>query len=227
MHIIEVKEFNFLEISKSPNIIISLKGKKNFSEESAEAKAKFMDKYFGVKSFQEFNQVHGTNIFGIDNASNNEFDGYLTKESKIAFAIKTADCIPLILWDDKTKNLCGLHCGWKGLKNGIIPKTIERNPHQHFTHAYIGPHICKDHFEVQSDFIDAFASAEQDISHFLEESNSKIYMNLRQLVIHQLHQYGVEINNNFSPCSYAEKDHFFSWRRDNANPHRNLTIAWF
>tara|TARA_B100000965_G_C19555580_1_gene742018 strand:- start:86 stop:769 length:684 start_codon:yes stop_codon:yes gene_type:complete len=227
MNVIEINGFNFLEVSQSPNIIISLKGDKNFFELDPLAREEFMKKYFGVDSFEDFNQEHGTNIKGISGSEDNAFDGYISSNANCAYAIKTADCIPLILWNEEKQVLSGLHCGWKGLKRGIIPKTIENNPFGSFTHAYIGPHICKAHFEVKEDFIEAFAQENKDISEFIEEQEGKIYMNLRQYTVRELHQYGIEISNNFSPCSYTEIDHFFSWRRDNANPLRNLTIAWF
>ena len=227
MNVIEIEGFNFLEVSQSPNIIISLKGKRNFSAEDIKTKKELLKKYFGVLSYQELNQTHSTNILGIDAIENNEFDGFLSNDSKAAFAIKTADCIPLLLWDEKKKSMSGLHCGWKGIKNNIISKAIEGNPSKAFTHAYIGPHISKEYFEVKDDFIEAFSENNKDITAFLENFDGKTYMNLRQYVVHELHQYGIEVINNYSPCSYLEKDHFFSWRRDNANPFRNLTIAWF
>ena len=34
-------------------------------------------------------------------------------------------------------------------------------------------------------------------------------MDLRQFCVDELHEYGVEIFTNFSPCSYTEIDHFF------------------
>ena len=111
MNVIEIEGFNFLEVSQSPNIIISLKGEKNFCEESVLSKKELLRKYFGVLSFQEFNQTHSTNIFGIDALGNNECDGFLSSECKAAFAIKTADCIPLLLWDESKSVMSGLHCG--------------------------------------------------------------------------------------------------------------------
>ena len=103
MNVIEVEGFNFLEVSQSPNIIISLKGERNFSAVDIKTKKGLLKKYFGVLSYQEFNQTHSTNILGIDAKENNEFDGFLSNESKAAFAIKTADCIPLLLWDEEKK----------------------------------------------------------------------------------------------------------------------------
>ena len=124
MNVIEINGFNFLEVSQSPNIIISLKGDKNFSELDPLAREEFMKKYFGVDSFEDFNQEHGTNIKGISSSEDNAFDGYISSNANCAYAIKTADCIPLILWDEEKQVLAGLHCGWKGLKEELSQKPL-------------------------------------------------------------------------------------------------------
>ena len=226
MNIIEIDKYKFLEVSDNPNIIISLKGEKNFCELGESDKSNFMKSNFKLNSYSEFNQVHSILINGQDTSENNKFDGFITKEKNHAFAIKTADCIPLIMWDETKEFLCGLHCGWKGLHQDIIGKILEENKYQSLTKAYIGPHICKDHFEVKQDLIDRFIQVDIDIEGYLSTKENKIFMNLRQLCVDELHEYGIEIHTKFSPCSYTEDDLFFSWRRDPGNPLRNLTIAW-
>ena len=57
MNVIEIEGFNFLEVSQSPNIIISLKGERNFSAEDIKTKKELLKKYFGVLSYQELNQT--------------------------------------------------------------------------------------------------------------------------------------------------------------------------
>jgi hypothetical protein len=223
---IEVDEFKFLEVSTNPNILISLKGEKNFCELNLSDKSNFLKTNFGLYRYSEFEQVHGVLIDGLDTSEKNEFDGFITKEKNHAFAIKTADCIPLVMWDDKEELLCGLHCGWKGLQQGIIGKALEKNKYQNLTKSYIGPHISKNYFEVKQDLINKFLQVDCDIEPFLTRIGGKIFMDLRHFCVDELHEYGVEIFTNFSPCSYTEIDHFFSWRRDPGNPLRNLTIAW-
>ena len=226
MNTIEVDEFKFLEVSTNPNILVSLRGEKNFCELNLSDKSNFLKTNFRLDGYSEFEQVHGVLIDGLDTSEKNEFDGFITKEKNHAFAIKTADCIPLVMWDDKEELLCGLHCGWKGLQQGIIGKALEKNKYQNLTKSYIGPHISNNYFEVKQDLINKFLQVDCDIEPFLTRRGGKIYMDLRQFCVDELHEYGVEIFTNFSPCSYTEIDHFFSWRRDPGNPLRNLTIAW-
>lgn len=226
MNTIEVDDFKFLEVSTNPNILISLKNKKNFCELNLRDKSNFLKTNFRLNGYSEFEQVHGVLVNGHDTSEKNEFDGFITKEKNHAFAIKTADCIPLIMWDEKEELLCGLHCGWKGFQQGIIKNVLEKNKYQNFTKSYIGPHISKEYFEVKQDLINKFSEVECDIKPFLTQRGGRIFMDLRQLCVDELHEYGIEIITNFSPCSYTEIDHFFSWRRDPGNPLRNLTIAW-
>ena len=226
MNTIEIDKYKFLEVSTNPNIIISLRAEKNFCELNLKEKSNFLKSNFRVDSYSEFNQVHSVLVNGLDTSEKNEFDGFITKEKNHAFTIKTADCIPLIMWDEREELLCGLHCGWKGLQQGIIGKVLEQNKYQNFTKSYIGPHICTEHFEVKQDLIDKFLQVDSDIEPYLTNRGGKIFMDLRQFCVDELHQFGVEIYTKFSPCSYKEIEHFFSWRRDPGNPLRNLTIAW-
>ena len=137
-------------------------------------------------------QVHGVLVDGLDTSEKNEFDGFITKEKNHAFAIKTADCIPLVMWDEKEELLCGLHCGWKGLQQGIIEKVLEKNKYQNLTKSYIGPHISKEHFEVKQDLINKFTEGNCDIKPFLTQRDGKIFMNLRQMCVDELHDYGID-----------------------------------
>lgn len=226
MNTIKIDKYKFLEVSDSPNIIISLKGEKNFCELSQSDKTYFMESHFKLNSYSEFNQTHSVLVNGHDVSEKDEFDGFITKKKNHAFAIKTADCIPLILWDQNKELLCGLHCGWKGLKQGIIGRILQENNHKNLTDAYIGPHISEEHFEVKQDLIRKFLEYGNDIGPYLTCSGDKIFMDLRQFCVDELHDYGIEIMTKFSPCSFTENHRFFSWRREPGNPFRNITIAW-
>ena len=68
-------------------------------------------------------QVHGTKIELIYENSGNIIeacDGLYTEKENIALAIKTADCLPLILCSKEGKELTALHIGWRGLYLSLI-----------------------------------------------------------------------------------------------------------
>jgi YfiH family protein len=225
MEVIDFKDYHFLKVCESPNIVISLNGTKQFCDLNKEDKHDLLNQAFGVSTFNEFTQVHGTSIFNLD-LNTKEYDGYIERKQNVANAIRTADCIPLILWNERNKVIIGLHCGWRGIASGIIEKALQ-NDELDITHAYIGPHISKNHFEVKRDFIESFQEQGLNIDRFITVRNDKIYMDLRSLCEAKLHEKHIKIINKESYCSFAESDLFFSWRRDKNQFLRNLTIAWF
>ena len=225
MEVIDFKDYRFLKVYESPNIVISLNGTKQFCDLNKEDKYDLLHQAFGVSAFNEFIQIHGTSIFNLD-LNIETYDGYIERELSVANAIRTADCIPLILWNERNKLIIGLHCGWRGIASGIIEKALQ-DDELDITHAYIGPHISKDHFEVKRDFIESFQEYGLSIDRYITVRHDKMYMDLRSLCEAKLHEKHIKIINKESHCSYREYDQFFSWRRDKNQSLRNLTIAWF
>ena len=225
MEVIDFKDYRFLKVYESPNIMISLNGTKQFCDLNKEDKYDLLHQAFGVSAFNEFIQIHGTSIFNLD-LNIETYDGYIEREMSVANAIRTADCIPLILWNERNKLIIGLHCGWRGIASGIIEKALQ-DDELDITHAYIGPHISKDHFEVKRDFIESFQEYGLSIDRYITIRDGKMYMDLRSLCEAKLHEKHIKIINKESHCSYREYDQFFSWRRDKNQSLRNLTIAWF
>ena len=215
-----------MQVSENPIILISLKSELDFSVLNISEKETILKKHFSIDTYRDFHQSHGDNIFGIDMGSDS-FDGFYTNRKKEAHGIKTADCIPLILWNPEKTILFGLHCGWRGLLAGIVEKALNSNSGIEVTHAFIGPHISHKHFEVKKDFIEAFTSSMINIDRFVTRNDGKTYMNLRSLCEQKLTRYGIKIINESSPCSYEKKDSLFSWRRDKEKSLRNVCLSWF
>ena len=40
-------------------------------------------------------------------------------------AVLTADCAPILIYDNKKKMIAAIHAGWKGAYKGIINKVIK------------------------------------------------------------------------------------------------------
>ena len=223
---IVIEGSRMMQVSENPMILISLKSESDFSTFSISDKESLLSKHFNIDAYRDFQQSHGINIFGIDEVSNS-FDGFYTDQKKEAYGIKTADCIPLILWNPKKFILFGLHCGWRGLLGGIVEKALSSKAGREVTHAFIGPHISCNHFEVQQDFIETFISSEINIDKFITKKDGKSYMNLRSFCEQKLIKFNVKIINESSPCSYENSDSFFSWRRDKEKSLRNVCLTWF
>lgn len=91
-------------------------------------------------------------------------DALATNLPDVCICVRTADCIPILLWDDETRIVSAVHAGWKGTQRRIVQSNLDvlRNSYgtaaQHL-HAIIGPGIGPESFEVGDEVYDLFAAA--------------------------------------------------------------------
>ncbi|MCS7184598.1 MAG: polyphenol oxidase family protein [bacterium] len=81
--------------------------------------------------------------------------------------ITVADCLPLYLIGTKSYGL--LHCGWKGLKKGIVENYLKKVKDTKI--AFAGPHIKTCCYEVGNEFLKYFPSSTYTFK-------GKLYMSL-------------------------------------------------
>ena len=71
-------------------------------------------------------------------------------------AVLTADCAPILIYDDKVKMVAAIHAGWRGAFKGIIDKVIkfmiQKGCKLENITAAIGPTISQKNYEVKEDF---------------------------------------------------------------------------
>ena len=168
-----------------------------------------------------FKQVHSDRLIRaldpqqaeqIKSAPLAEADGWILGACGWGAAIITADCVPLIIWDQQA-DLIGLsHCGWRGVAAGLPALTARqlkaagaKGP----LSAWVGPHIQPCSFEVQTDVADQFP-------HDTQQRGGKLFVDLNSAILRQLTEQGLQEQNiAFCPhCTCAEPENFFSFRRD-------------
>lgn len=49
-------------------------------------------------------------------------DGLITKEKDLYLSLTCADCMPVAFFNPIDNSIALIHCGWRGLENGIIQK---------------------------------------------------------------------------------------------------------
>lgn len=217
--------YRFIECCEHPRILVSIKGQKNFCNLSAIKKEALLRKEFNIASYTDFTQVHGANIFGLDNTEL-ECDGFISSQAGYVYGIKTADCLPIIFWNQR-QELSGLHCGWRGIARGIIDKLITSERGQSLQYAFFGPSIGKKFFEVKDDLIEEFKLNSMDISAFIEQRDTKKFFDMRAYCHDKITGYGIKILELKDSCSFQNEKVFFSWRRDKEKSLRNICLAWF
>ena len=121
-------------------------------------------------------QVHGTAILraaaspdraGGDPPAEPECDGLFTLTPGEAVAVKTADCVPLLLHDPLSGAAAAVHAGWRGAAGDLATRAVRAlaqatgSPPTGF-HAALGPAIGPCCFEVGPEVLAAFAAGGRD-----------------------------------------------------------------
>lgn len=111
-------------------------------------------------------QVHGTKIAIVTDpeTGRDELEGYdalITNVKGCAIGVRTADCIPVLLYDPVNEVVAAIHSGWKGTLNRISQKTVFRmkdafgsSPEDIL--AVVGPGICRSCFQVGEEVVNYF-----------------------------------------------------------------------
>lgn len=77
-------------------------------------------------------------------------DGLITKEKGIYLSLTAADCMPVALFDNLSNSIALIHCGWRGLENGILKKAVRKMTNGKSENGelivHVGPHICSKHY---------------------------------------------------------------------------------
>ncbi len=143
-------------------------------------------------------------------------DALITKEKDISLGVVTADCVPIILFDNKSQAIGCIHAGWKGALSGIIENTIKKFrklSSKNNIFASIGPCIGKKSYEVDKDFYKKFVSkSKKNKIYFSKKNNIKKLFNLRKYVNDKLIRLNVKVDH-VNHDTFKEKSNFFSYRR--------------
>ena len=126
------------------------------------------------------NQIHSDEVVVIDDFSKinavqglPKADAIVTNQEKLAIAIVTADCAPVVLKDQKSGVLAVVHAGWRGAKNGIIQNSvkamIELGSDIESIEAFIGPMIHQNSYQVSQEFYDDFLADDSNHDRFFKE----------------------------------------------------------
>tara|TARA_B100000963_G_C22556414_1_gene639238 strand:- start:491 stop:1246 length:756 start_codon:yes stop_codon:yes gene_type:complete len=172
------------------------------------------------KKFLLMYQTHSKKAIIIDKKNNNlkkfNSDAMITKLKGYTLGVVTADCVPIILYDNKNQIIGCIHAGWKGASTGIIENTVKKfkkigSNNQIF--AAIGPCIGKESYEVKIDFYKKFTkNSKKNKIYFKKKGNHKKFFDLRKYVGDKLKKLGVKIDN-VNRDTFKERKNFFSYRR--------------
>ena len=167
-------------------------------------------------------QVHSDNVLWMKEAGRPEqTDAVITDQPGLCVCVKTADCIPILLYDTHKRIVAAVHAGWRGTVSRIVQKTVKQmqplNPTD--LHAIIGPGISLEQFEVGDEVYEAFREAGFPMERIARKAE-RWHIDLWEANRWLLEELGVEDIFVEGTCTRTSED-FYSARRETINTGRN------
>lgn len=172
-------------------------------------------------------QVHGADVVIVDDnflkAGNlREADAFVTDQKDVLIAVRTADCLPIFIWDQAHQAMGIVHAGWKSTQKEIARRTYEvmaaryHTDHKDLLIAF-GPSIRSCCYQVNKEFAEYFPNA-------VSAQEGKLFMDLVKTNREQLAFLGVEHHQFFDSrvCTVCDPG-YFSYRRDGEKAGRMIS----
>ncbi len=192
------------------------------------ARFDWLEHGFGTRLFDPpeplatLHQIHSDTVVYADRAGCLADGDALLSDSPGRFVgVKTADCLPILLVDERHWAVAAVHAGWRGTVSGVSLSTLKAMAARWGTqpgdlHAAIGPGIGQCCFEVGPEVAIQFGEPFQRTRIDLEQANR------RQLV-----EAGLAPDRIYTLglCTFCRGDQFHSFRRDREQAGRMISVA--
>ena len=163
-------------------------------------------------------------------------DALVTDLQGVAIGVRTADCIPVLLYDPVHRAIGAAHSGWRGTVNMISKKTVLEmcrlfGSHPEDIRAVIGPGIGYDSFQVGEEVALTFKESGFPIDRVWSFRGARKegtmegghHLDLKECVRHSLIECGVAGGNiSVSGIDTYIDERFYSARRDGSSCGRNI-----
>ncbi|PJE63622.1 peptidoglycan editing factor PgeF [Candidatus Roizmanbacteria bacterium CG10_big_fil_rev_8_21_14_0_10_45_7] len=183
---------------------------------SRDERQQWFAQHYPHTPYFEVHQKHTGTVLVLDGkvqpseAYNTTADAIVSKQKNIIMAVKTADCVPVLLYDPAAQVGAVIHSGWKGTLANIVQKTVHAMKQQgasaYHIQAFLGPAINACCYSVSDKRIAAFTEAGLPV-----HGNS---LCLAELVAIQLKREGVDDIIAPITCTSCQSERYFSYRRE-------------
>jgi YfiH family protein len=176
-------------------------------------------------------QVHGTELALAPWAEPPAADAAGAEARGVALGIETADCLPVLFVDARTRRLAAAHAGWRGTAAGIVTRVVswlvERGSSAADLRVALGPCIGACCYEVGDELRPQFEPEDRVL--FRAGARGRPHLDLRAINERQLVAAGIrpEHIEHVAECTRCRPDLYFSFRRDGAGAGRMISyIGW-
>lgn len=183
----------------------------------------------GVGRVVWMSQVHGDHVEFVDGPRDRTVDAtdaLVTDVPRLALAVVTADCVPVLLADARAGVVGAVHAGRVGAAKGVVARALavmlDAGAHARDVSAFLGPAVSGVNYEVPAAMADEVEAA-------LPGSRARTAagtpgLDLRAGIVRQLAELGVTAVDVDLRCTVADRT-LFSHRRD-APTGRLASLVW-
>jgi polyphenol oxidase len=221
-------------VSPMPQDSLSLAGfHDDAAENILENRRRFLKLFPGDWSLAGCWQVHGADVRVVNSVAEAKpaedqlgetiyCDVIVSNAEHVLAGVKTADCVPTLLGDPRTRSFAAVHAGWRGTLATAVIEAVKRLTDEYGARAEdlrvaIGAAAGACCYEVGSDVIDAFTSRFADGAKlFTPTRPGHALVDLITANRNQLESIGVlpERIHVLPLCTMCRTDLFFSYRNE-------------
>ena len=173
-------------------------------------------------------QIHSGIVREATRASGDRFeegDALVSAEPGVIVGIRTADCVPLLLADRRTRAVAAAHAGWRGTAQNIAASVVNEmrkrfGSRMEDLHVAIGPSIGPCCYEVGVDVARQFDNWCPN----LDTAITPLPLDLPAINEIQLRQIGVIDVWTAGECTFCQPERYFSFRREREQAGRMLSF---
>ena len=138
-------------------------------------------------------QVHGNQVLDASiSLEAREGDGLFTSSPDLALAVLVADCVPVLIVDESCAAFAVVHAGWRGLSSQILSNAVARFNDPRSLHAFVGPSISFEGYQVGPEVAEKFADVEGAVA---PDEGNRSRLDLRLVATRLLVQHGLSDSN--------------------------------
>jgi YfiH family protein len=221
-------------VSPMPEDSLNLAG---FNEDEAEHiyenRRRFLKLFAGDWTLAGCWQVHGADVRVVHSENDalpkpgvlgddQYCDALISQTPHILLAVKTADCVPILIADPRKHAFAAVHAGWRGTSSSIVQRAIEQLEREYGARAAdlraaIGPAAQTCCYEVGNEVIDIFKERFPNAERlFTPTGEGHARIDLQAANRNQLLDAGLSPERiHAAPlCTMDRNDIFFSYRRE-------------
>jgi YfiH family protein len=186
----------------------------------------------GADAVVWMNQVHGDNVVRVDGpleggvAAVEATDALVTTTPRLALAVVTADCVPVLLADARAGVVAAVHAGRVGAQIGVVARAVEAmceaGARAGDISVLFGPSVSGRNYEVPAAMADEVEAALPGSR--TRTSKGTPGLDLRAGIARQLKDLGITAIDADPRCTVDDRN-LFSHRRD-APTGRLASVVW-